>query len=243
VYFGAVLLVAISSAASAMGGAAATDTTGIYDFGTPSADGIGKIYMGREIAQVMGHEGARWLERPEREEEERPDLVLRAMTDLGIPSDAVVADIGCGSGYYTFRLAQLVPDGEVLAVDIQVESLELIAARRVTQNQRNVRPVLGSVDDPKLPVAGVDLVLMVDAYHEFSHPREMMVGIVRALKPAGRVVLVEYRAEDPEVRIKPLHKMTEAQAAQEMAAVGLELVESVADLPQHHLLVFGRLAR
>ena len=209
----------------------------VYEYRTPTQDGIGKVYMGREIAQVMGHQGAPWLERAEREEEERPQKVVELMALR--PTD-VVADIGAGTGYFSFRMATKVPRGKVLAVDIQQEMLDLLTVAARQRGVNNVEPVLGKVDDPNLPAASVDAALMVDAYHEFDHPREMMEAIVRALKPGGRVVLVEYRGEDPEVPIKPLHKMTEAQAKKEMAAVGLTHVKTHQDLPRQHVMVFEK---
>jgi SAM-dependent methyltransferase len=208
-----------------------------YTQQAPSEYGIGKVYMGREISHVMGHLGAGWLERPEREREERPDLLVRS---LGLRETDVVADIGAGSGYFSFRLAKRVPGGRVLAVDIQPEMLEIIERRKKLLSVDNVVPVLGEISDPRLPEGSVDLVLMVDAYHEFSHPREMMEGLFRALRPGGRVALVEYRAEDPTVPILPTHKMTEAQARREMEAVGLRLVETLDVLPQQHLMLFER---
>ena len=211
-----------------------------YEFRRPTRDGIGKVYMGREIAQVMGHQGADWLERPEREDEERPQKLVDLM-DLR-PGD-VVADIGAGTGYFSFRIAAKVPAGKVLAVDIQPEMLELLKRAADARGVKNVEPVLGKIDDPNLPESAVDAALMVDAYHEFDHPREMMLGIVRGLKPGGRVVLVEYRGEDPNVPIKPLHKMTEAQAKKEMAAVGLEHVKTLRDLPRQHVMIFRKPAR
>ena len=193
--------------------------------------------MGREIAQVMGHLGAGWLERPQREREEQPAKLVDAL-ELR-PTDAV-ADIGAGTGYFSFRLAKKVPQGKVLAVDIQPEMLDLLRDAAAERNVKNVEPVLGKVDDPNLPAESVDLALMVDAYHEFDFPREMMNGIVKALKPGGRVALVEYRGEDASVPIKPLHKMTEAQAVREMTAVGLEHVETVESLPTQHLMIFRK---
>ena len=212
----------------------------VYEFRPPSRDGIGKFYMGREIAQVMGHQGAPWLERPEREAEERPQK-LTGLMELK-PSD-VVADIGAGTGYFSFRIAANVPAGKVLAVDIQPEMLDLLKRAADDRGVTNVEAVLGKVDDPNLPESAVDVALMVDAYHEFDHPREMMLGIVRGLKPGGRVVLVEYRGEDPNVPIKPLHKMTEAQVKKEMAAVGLEHVKTLRDLPRQHVLIFRKPAK
>src|SRR5687767_743062 len=195
-----------------------------YQQKRPHPDGIGKVYMGREIAQVMGHLGAGWLDRPEREREEQPRKAIEMM-ELK-PTD-VVADIGAGSGYFTFRIAPKVPRGKVLAVDIQPEMLDLINKPEKEQNLANVQAVLGKEDDPVLPESGVDVVLMVDAYHEFEHPREMMLAIMKALKPGGRVIDIEYRAEDPDVPIKELHKMSEAQAIKEMQAVGLRHVKTL----------------
>lgn len=212
-------------------------TRPVYRYRQPSRDGIGKVYLGREIAQVMGHLGADWLERPAREQEERPRQAIELMRLR--PTD-VVADIGAGSGYFSFRLADRVPQGRVLAVDIQQEMLDLIGKKAADSGVKNVVPVLGRTDDPRLPDAAVDVVLMVDAYHEFDQPFEMMTAIARALKPGGRVVQIEYRAEDPAVAIKPLHKMTEAQARLEAEAVGLRFIENVAGLPQQHLLVFEK---
>lgn len=209
----------------------------VYSTTQPSPDGIGKVYMGREIAQVMGHQAAGWLERAAREREEAPQKVV---DDMELQATDVVADIGAGSGYFSFRLAAKVPQGKVLAVDIQQEMLDLLKKGAVKRGVTNVEPVLGTTSDPKLPEGGVNVALMVDAYHEFDQPREMLEGIVKSLKPDGRVVLVEYRAEDPEVMIKPHHKMTEAQAIKEMAAVGLKHVKTLEDLPQQHLMIFQK---
>jgi ubiquinone/menaquinone biosynthesis C-methylase UbiE len=153
---------------------------------------------------------------------------------------AIVADIGAGTGYYSFRLAAKVPQGKVLAVDIQQEMLDLLTAAAKQRGVSNVEPVLGTTSDPKLPKDRVDVVLMVDAYHEFDQPREMMEAIMGALRPGGRVVLVEFRGEDPAVRIKPLHKMTEAQAVKELTAAGLRHVETKSMLPIQHLMIFEK---
>ena len=166
-----------------------------------------------------------------------PDRVVGAL-DLS-PSD-VVADIGAGTGYFTFRLARKVPRGRVLAVDIQPEMLELIRARAERSGADHVETVLGTPRDPNLPGGTVDLALMVDAYHEFSHPREMMEHIVEALEPGGRVVLVEYRGEDPTLPVGRLHRMTEDQARREMEAVGLRWRETKDILPQQHLMIFEK---
>lgn len=201
-------------------------------------NGIGKFYMGREIAQVMGHQAADWLERPERELEERTDLLIPA---LKLKLGDSVADIGCGSGYHTRRLAKTVgTNGVVFAVDIQLEMIALLTNRLASENIFNVRPVLGTTTDPKLPHASVDLILMVDVYHEFDHPFEMVQAMCQALKPGGRIVFVEFRAEDPEVPIKLVHKMTEAQVRKEMSVQPLEWVETIGVLPQQHLIVFRK---
>ena len=210
---------------------------GFYTQKTPAYDGIGQVYLGREISQVMGHLGAEWLERPERQQEERTDLLLAA---LALKPTDVVADIGAGTGYFSFRLARAVPQGKVLAVDIQPEMIEYLNDGKKKANVPNVEPVLGTITDPKLPANGVDLALMVDAYHEFDHPREMGEALVRSLKPGGRIVLVEYRAEDPNVPIKEHHKMSVAQATREMNALGLKLLRNDSRLPQQHVLIFGK---
>lgn len=217
--------------------AAPREAEPIYGTCDPGEGGSGKTYMGREIAEVMGHFGVGWLERPEREREERTDLLIEALRLR--PSDAV-ADIGAGSGYFTFRIAPRVGEGVVYATDIQQEMLDIVNERALEDGARNVKPVLGRIDHCGLDAASVDIVLFVDAYHEFSHPREMMESIVAALKPGGRVYLVEYRLEDPAVAIKERHKMSETQARLEMEAVGLEFVENIGVLPQQHILVFSK---
>jgi ubiquinone/menaquinone biosynthesis C-methylase UbiE len=201
-------------------------------------DGIGKFYLGREIAQVMGHQAADWLERPERQKEERPDLLLEA---LKVKPGEALADIGAGTGFYTRRLAKLTGSrGVVYAVDIQPEMLDLLTNKMAELNLRNVKSVLGSLTDPKLPPKSVDLILMVDVYHEFDHPYEMVQAMARALKPSGRIVFVEFRGEDPTVPIKPAHKMTEAQVRREMAVQPLQWVETIETLPRQHIIVFRK---
>jgi ubiquinone/menaquinone biosynthesis C-methylase UbiE len=226
-----------ATAATAAATTAATTRAAVYEYRAATRDGIGKFYMGREIAHFMSHLGADWLERPEREAEEKTQTLL---DEIELRPTDVVADIGAGTGYYSFRLAAKVPRGKVLAVDIQQEMLDLLAGNARDRGVGNVEPVLGTTSDPKLPKDGVDVVLMVDAYHEFDQPREMMEAIVAALKPGGRVVLVEFRGEDPAVRIKPLHKMTEAQAVREMEAAGLRHVETKRMLPIQHLMIFEK---
>jgi ubiquinone/menaquinone biosynthesis C-methylase UbiE len=208
-----------------------------YEFGAASRDGIGKFYMGREISQVMGHRGAAWLERANRERQERTDLLLE---NLPLEPDSVVADIGAGTGYFSFKIAERIPEGTVFAVDIQQQMLDIIQSRKKDAASDNVQTVLGTERDPRLPTAAVDLILLVDAYHEFSYPREMGEAMVRSLRPGGYLVLIEYRAEDPSVAIKPLHKMTVTQSIAEMSAVGLEWVRTGDFLPQQHFMVFRR---
>ena len=210
-----------------------------YEAGPRTRDGIGKYYFGREISQVMGHLGAGWLERAEREEEERTDLLLEA---LRLRPGDVVADFGAGSGYFTWRIAQRVgPAGRVHAVEVQPLMLELLQANLTRRGLADrVLPVLGTASDPKLPEGALDLILLVDVYHELEFPFEVTAALARALKPGGRLVLVEYRGEDPEVPIKPLHKMTVAQVRRELAVHPLEFVENLGVLPRQHLLVFRR---
>ncbi len=202
-----------------------------------SADGIGRTYYGREIAAFMSHQGIYWLERGTRESEERTDLLMDA---LNLKPGMTVADIGAGSGYFTVPMATRVAPGIVYGTDIQPEMLAFLEARARTEKLTNIKGILGDTGDAMLPVASVDLVLLVDAYHEFDQPLEMMTSIARALKPGGRVALVEYRGEDPEVPIKPLHKMTEAQARRELEAAGLIWIRTDARLPLQHLMWFGK---
>jgi ubiquinone/menaquinone biosynthesis C-methylase UbiE len=203
-------------------------------------NGIGKFYMGREIAQVMGHLAAGWLDRPERVKEEGTDKLLKA---LALKPGAVVADVGAGSGYFTFPMARQVgPRGKVLAVDIQKEMLDLIRRRMKARKVSNVEPVRGTETDPKLPAGGVDLILLVDVYHEFSHPYEMTAAMVKALKPGGRLVFVEYRLEDEAVPIKLVHKMSQKQVLREMAVHPLRHVKTLDVLPGQHIIVFERTA-
>lgn len=198
-------------------------------------NGIGKFYLGREIAHVMGHQGADWLERPERAQEENPDKMVEL---LGLKPGDHVADIGAGTGYITWRMAKKVgPEGKVSAVEIQQEMLDLLIPRMKERGLNNVVPVLGGESDPKLPPNSIDLAIMVDVYHELSEPAEMMENLVAALKPGGRIAFVEFRAEDPNVPIKSVHKMTEAQIRKEAAAAGLEWEKTIPDLPWQHLVI------
>lgn len=211
----------------------------LYEYRAPtSPDGTGKFYCGREIAQVMSHAGADWLERPERETEEAPDQAVAA---LELQPGQMVADFGAGTGYFTWRLARAVgPTGRVFAVDIQPEMLDRLRANLAARGVTNVHTVLATEQDPRLPAASLDLVLLADVYHELAWPHEVLTALCRALKPGGRVAFVEYRAEDPAVPIKPLHKMSEAQILREAAPHPLEWVMSMRSLPWQHLVIFRK---
>ena len=203
-----------------------------------SRDGIGKFYQDREISQVMGHMGASWLERAGRQNEERPDLLIDS---LGIQPGQIVADIGAGSGYFTRRLsAKVGQEGRVMAVDIQPEMLAILRRSLTAAGISNVTMILGKETSPNLPPNSVDLVLMVDVYHEFSFPHEMMTQIHSALKPGGQVVWVEYRLEDPTVPIKLLHKMSRQQVHKEATFQGFEFVRSYEGLPRQHVLFYKK---
>jgi ubiquinone/menaquinone biosynthesis C-methylase UbiE len=192
----------------------------------------------RRIAQVMGAGGANWLVRPERQTEEHPDEALDA---LKIPKGAVVADIGAGVGYFSWRLAERVgPSGVVYGEDIQQEMLDQLGKNMRDRKIANVRLVLGMIDDPKLPKGSLDLVLLVDVYHEFSEPEKMLDRIRESLKPNGRLVLLEYRGEDPNVPIRSEHKMTLKQVQAEVQPEGFRFYQSIEVLPQQHIIVFRR---
>ncbi len=234
------LSLCLASAGFAFAAADARPAEARYEAGRKTRDGIGKYYFGREIAQVMGHQGASWLERPEREEEERTDLLL---AELKLKAGDVVADVGAGSGYFSWRMARIVGEkGTVFGVEIQQEFLDLLMANMKKRGVGDiVKPVLGTVQDPKLPAGSCDLILLVDVYHEFDYPYEMATAMIRALKPGGRLVYVEYRGEDPAVPIKPLHKMTVAQVKKEMAVhAGVTFEQNIASLPRQHVLVFRK---
>lgn len=234
--FATVRAAVVCAALIALPGAAAADD-GYRD--TPlSLEGIGKSYMGREIPFTMGIDGAEWLERPARAADEGAGKLIPL---LNLRPTDVVADIGAGTGYFTFGLAKAVPDGKVYAIEVQEEMLDRIRARLKTERARNVEVVHGSIATPRLPSNTVDLMLLVDAYHEFALPREMGRAMAWSLKPGGRLALVEYRGEDPKVPIKPLHKMTVAQARKELEAVGLRFVGvDSASLPWQHLMIFEK---
>jgi ubiquinone/menaquinone biosynthesis C-methylase UbiE len=208
-----------------------------YTYKNPNYDGIGKVYMGREISFVMGFEGRDWLERQEREQEES---IALALENLPINASSVVADLGAGSGYYTFRIAPKVPQGKVYAVEIQDEAIAYLQRRSKELGFDNVVTVKGEEASPNLPENSIDLLIMVDVYHELEYPQEMLAEIRKALKPDGKLLLIEYRGEDPEVAIKPLHKMTVKQAEKELKANGFKLVQNGQFMAIQHFLVFQK---
>jgi tRNA A58 N-methylase Trm61 len=202
--------------------------------------GINKFFMGRQIARVMGHQAADWLERPEREAEEKTETMVEA---LKLREGEIVADIGVGSGFIARKIAKQIGEkGVVYGVDIQPEMLEVLKKRMAMFRITNVRPVLGEEKDPKLPPESVDTMIMVDVYHEFEYPHEMIAAMIKALKPGGRIVFVEFRGEDPSVPIKAVHKMTEQQIKKEMSAHPLEHVETIGVLPWQHIVIFRKTA-
>jgi precorrin-6B methylase 2 len=206
-----------------------------YTFKTGDPNGTGKWYLGREIAHVMGFQGIGWLDRPEREEEENTAKLLENMDIL--PGDTI-ADIGAGSGYHVFKMAPMVGKGLIYAVDLQEEMLAALRINKTKEKVENVSIIKGSEKSVNLPENSVDKVLMVDVYHEFDHPLEMILTIKKALRADGKLYLIEYRGEDDAVPIKKLHKMTEAQAVKEMQAAGMKLESNLANLPWQHCMVF-----
>jgi precorrin-6B methylase 2 len=208
-----------------------------YTYKTPDRDGTGKVYLGREISHIMGFHGKDWLERETREQEESISLALK---NLPITPKSVVADIGAGSGYYTFRIAPRVPEGKVYAVEIQDEAITYINKQAKALGFDNIETIKGDDASPNLPKNSTDLVIMVDVYHELFHPQEMLQEIKAALKPDGKLLLIEYRGEDPRVPIKPLHKMTVEQIEKELTANGFELTQNGQFLRMQHFLVFEK---
>ena len=226
-------LLLLSSALGCAAPAALYETRARHD-----PDGIGKFYLGREIAHVMGPGGVPWLERPERETQERPQKLIDA---LQIKAGQTIADLGAGSGYYTFRIAPLVGErGRVLAIDVEPRMLRIISDRAKHAGITNITTVLGTPSDPNLEPNRIDLLFMVDVYHELEFPFEVMSQVREALKPGGRVALIEYRAEDPAVMIKPVHKMTEKQIVRELTAAGFRHRKTVRTLPLQHLVLFEK---
>ena len=207
----------------------------LYTYKSPDRDGTGKVYMGREISKVMNFMGMSWLERSTRPQEENTELAIK---NLPITDSSVVADIGAGSGYYTFRIAKRVPKGLVYAVEIQDSAIEYLKEKSKELNLDHVKTIKGTEQSPNLPENSIDLAIMVDVYHELLYPHEVLQEIKKSLKPEGKLLLIEYRGEDPKVRIKPLHKMTVEQVEKELSANGFKLVENGQFMNIQHFLVF-----
>lgn len=213
------------------------NSAGSYTFKTPDRDGTGKVYMGREISKVMNFMGMSWLERSTRNQEENTDLAIKK---LPIDEASVVADIGAGSGFYTFRIAKRVPKGKVYAVEIQDSAIKYLKEKSGELGFDNVITIKGSEKSPQLPENSIDLAIMVDVYHELLYPHEVLQEIKKSLKPDGKLLLIEYRGEDPEVYIKPLHKMTLAQVTKELTANGFKMVQNGQFMNIQHFLVFEK---
>ena len=208
-----------------------------YTYKRGDFNGIGKWYLGREIAYVMGYQGINWLERSEREKEEN---VSRLIKNMGININDIIADVGAGSGYHALKMAPLAEKGLIYAVDIQPEMLDVIEKKKRSTKILNIETILGSEKSINLPKNSVDKILMIDVYHEFSYPIEMIESIKNALKPEGQLFLIEYRGEDSAVPIKKIHKMTEKQSVLEMEAAGLKLKGNIDNLPWQHCMVFEK---
>lgn len=200
-------------------------------------DGIGKFYQDREIAKVMGHQAMAWLERDSRDRQEQPQAVIE---HLPIKSQAQIADLGTGTGYFAFRIASLVPEGKVYAVDIQPEMLSVVEDLKKQNQVTNVEAVLGTETNLNLSPDSLDLALMVDAYHEFAYPQEIMSSLYQALKPGGKVILVEYRQENPMIMIKPLHKMSQKQIKKELKTANFRWQKTQEFLPEQHFMIFQK---
>lgn len=209
-----------------------------YTVKSGDPNGIRKWYMGRQIAQVMSHYGIDWLERQEREQEENTSLLVK---NMAIKPGTVIADIGAGSGYHSTILSKLVGNGKVYAVDVEPQMIAYLTDRITREGRKNIIPVLGTEKKVSLPANSIDLMLLVDVYHEFSFPYEMAGSLLEALKPGGKLVLVEFRAEDPNVPIKAIHKMSEAQAVKEFKAAGFSFEKNISNLPWQHCLIFRKL--
>jgi ubiquinone/menaquinone biosynthesis C-methylase UbiE len=209
----------------------------IYTYKKATPGGTGKLYKGREIAQIMSFEGADWLERSTRPREENTDL---AISKLPITKNSIVADIGAGTGYYTFRIAPKVPFGKVYAVEIQDDAIKYLKERSKKLKQTNIIVTKGSEQSPNLPDNSIDLAIMVDVYHELFYPHEMLQAIRRSLKVGGKLLLIEYRAEDPKVEIKELHKTSVVQVNKELTSNGFHLVQDGEFMPIQHFLVYEK---
>jgi ubiquinone/menaquinone biosynthesis C-methylase UbiE len=209
----------------------------LYQHGTASSGGTGKFYLGREIAHVMGASNSSWLDRNSRPQEENTQL---AIDKINVPATAVIADIGAGTGYYTFKLAPKVPKGKVYAVEIQDEMIEIVKERIKKMNVANIEVIKGGFTSPNLPDNSVDLAIMVDVYHEFEYPVEMLQAIRKSLKKGGKILLIEYKGEDPAVAIRPLHKTTVSQLSKELGANGFKLDYNGQFMPIQHFLLFKK---
>ena len=208
----------------------------LYQQYPASADGIGKVYLGREIAQVMSYQGAAWLERETREKEERTDILLRA---LNLKKGMIVADIGAGTGYLSRRMADSIGlQGTIYAVDVQTEMIAKL--KSLSKNYPNIKPILSTPSDIKLAANSLDMAIMVDVYHELEFPYEVAQSVWAALKPNGKLVLVEYRAEDDKVPIKDIHKMTQVQVIKELSVLPFKLHNTITSLPWQHVIVFTK---
>ena len=209
-----------------------------YTYKPRSSDGTGKFYADREIAQVMGSEGAAWLDRKDREKEENSNLAIEKMN---LTPTSVVADIGAGTGYYTFKIAEKVPQGKVYAVEIQDELIRYLNNQKKELGATNVEVIKGDPKSPHLPDSSIDLAILIDVYHELQYPKEMMHYISKALKSNGKLLLLEYRAEDPKIPILPLHKMSVEQTNKEMEANGFKLSLDGEFLPIQHFLLYQKM--
>ncbi|OLY91263.1 methyltransferase, FkbM family [Cnuella takakiae] len=230
-------LAVLCSCSSRPNKAAAAAQPAVYSYKKPHPDGTGKVYLGREIAHVMSAAGGNWLERNSRDIEEG---VEQAIDLMQLQPDTKVADIGAGTGYYTFRMADKVPQGRVFAVEVQPEFITALEARRTQLRAVNVSVVQGTEQGPNLPEGSIDLAIMVDVYHELAYPQEMLQALYKALKPTGKILLLEYRKEDPAIPIKELHKLSVVQANKEMAANGF-VPDRLSDaLPMQHFLLYRK---
>jgi FkbM family methyltransferase len=208
-----------------------------YTLKSGDPNGINKWYMGRQIAQVMSHFGIGWLEREEREQEEK---TAQLMKNLAVQPGQVIADIGAGSGYHSSLLSKMVGNGKVYAVDVEPEMIAFLNERIRREGKKNIIPVLSTEKTVSLPANSMDMMLLVDVYHEFSFPYEMAISMLEALKPGGKLVLVEFRAEDPNVPIKTIHKMSQQQAVKEFKAAGFTFEKNSSNLPWQHCLIFRK---
>lgn len=232
-----VILLCSAGCINAQERAAKKPVDSLYTYNAASSGGTGKFYLGREIAHVMGASNAGWLDRNSRPQEENTQL---AIDKIELPETGVIADIGAGTGYYTFKLAPKVPKGKVYAVEVQDEMIDAINDRKKRLKNTNVQVIKGSSTSPNLPDNSVDLAIMVDVYHEFEYPVEMLQAIRKSLKKDGKILLIEYKGEDAEVAIRPLHKTTVAQLSKELGANGFKLDYDGEFMPIQHFLLFKK---